>query len=182
MNFLNKQNRKALYSARRLALCAMLCAAALVIFTIEAQIPNIVPVPGVKLGFANVITLFALIYLTPGETLMILVARILFGAVFAAQPMLIPYSLCGGVLCLLGEYVLIKLCGKKFIAEISIVGAILHNIGQTCFAAFSVKSLSVFTYLPILIISAAITGLFCGLCVMFADKKCGAKFAAFLKG
>ena len=178
MNFLNKQNRKALYSARRLALCAMLCAAALVIFTIEAQIPSIVPVP----GLANIITLFALIYLTPGETLMILVARILFGAVFAAQPMLIPYSLCGGVLCLLGEYVLIKLCGKKFIAEISIVGAILHNIGQTCFAAFSVKSLSVFTYLPILIISAAITGLFCGLCVMFADKKCGAKFAAFLKG
>lgn len=160
----------------------MLCAAALIIFTIEAQIPSIVPVPGVKLGLANIITLFALIYLTPGETLMILVARILFGAVFAAQPMLIPYSLCGGVLCLLGEYVLIKLCGKKFIAEISIVGAILHNIGQTCFAAFSVKSLSIFTYLPILIISAAITGLFCGLCVMFADKKCGAKFAAFLKG
>ena len=110
---MNKQNRKALYSARRLALCAMFCAAALVIFTIEAQIPNIVPVQGVKLGLANIITLFALIYLTPGETLMILVARILFGAVFAAQPMLIPYSLCGGVLCLLGEYVLIKLCERN---------------------------------------------------------------------
>ena len=163
-------------------MCDVLCRRPRYIHNRGSKFRTSFPFRGSSSGSANIITLFALIYLTPGETLMILVARILFGAVFAAQPMLIPYSLCGGVLCLLGEYVLIKLCGKKFIAEISIVGAILHNIGQTCFAAFSVKSLSAFTYLPILIISAAITGLFCGLCVMFADKKCGAKFAAFLKG
>lgn len=178
---MNKPNRQKKYSARRLAMCGMLCAAALAIFTVEAQIPSPVTVPGVKLGLANIITLFALIYLTPTETLMILIARILLGAVFAAQPMLIPYSLCGGVLCLLGEYVLIRLFGKKFIAEISIIGAILHNLGQICFAAVAVGSLSVFAYLPVLIISAAITGLFCGICVFLADKKCGEKFAAFLK-
>lgn len=178
---MNNQKRNKIYTARRLALCSILCAAALVIFIVEAQIPALVPVPGVKLGLANIITLFALIYLTPAETFMILIARILLGSVFAAQPMLIPYSLCGGILCLLGEYVLIKLFGKKFIAEISVIGAILHNIGQICFAAAAVKSASVFAYLPVLIISAAITGLFCGLCVMLADKACGKKFAEFLK-
>lgn len=168
-------------STRRIALCGILCAAALVIFVIEAQLPMLIPVPGAKLGLANIITLFALLYLTPAEAAMILVARILLGAVFCGQPSAILYSLCGGILCLLGELLLLKLLGHRFICEISVIGAMLHNIGQICCAALVTKTAAVFSYLPALLIIGAVCGAFCGLCILLLDRIYGKRFIAMLK-
>lgn len=158
-------------NTKRLALCAVLCAAALGIFVIEAQIPLPLPLPGLKLGLANIITLFALLYLTPKEAFSILIARILLGAVFVGQPTVLLYSLSGGVLCLAAELLCFKALGRKFIAEISIVGAMVHNTVQVACAALVTKTLSVFMYLPPLLIAAAVCGAFCGLCILAFDKK-----------
>lgn len=168
-------------SAGRISVCGILCAAALVIFVVEAQLPPLLPVPGAKLGLANIITLFALLYLTPQETALILVSRILLGAVFCGQPSAILYSLCGGLLCLLGEMLLIKLLGRRFICEISVVGAMLHNVGQLCCAALITKTAAVFSYLPILVIVGAVCGAFCGFCILILDRIYGKKFMAMLK-
>lgn len=168
-------------SAGRITLCGILCAAALVIFVAEAQLPPLLPVPGVKLGLANIITLFALLYLTPGETALILVSRILLGAAFCGQPSAILYSLCGGILCLIGEMLLLRLFGRRFICEISVVGAMLHNIGQLCCAALITKTAAVFSYLPVLLIAGAVCGAFCGLCILLLDRVYGKKFIKMLK-
>lgn len=159
------------HKTKRLALCAVLCAAALTIFVIEAQIPLPLPVPGVKLGLANIITLFALLYLSPREAFLILSGRILLGAVFIGSPSVLLYSFSGGVVCLLAELLCLKLFGKRFIVEISIIGAMTHNTVQVLCAALVTRTAAFFWYLPPLFITAVITGAFCGLCVKFMTKK-----------
>ena len=152
---------------KRLTLCALLCAAALTIFIIEAQLPVLVPIPGIKLGLANIITLFALVFLSPREAFLILIGRILLGAIFAGQPSTLIYSLSGGLICLICEAFIYKKLGSKFIVEISNIGAMLHNTVQVLCSALVMGTFSVFIYLPPLIIAAIITGAFCGFCVKF---------------
>lgn len=155
---------------KKLSLAAVLCAAALIIFVIEAQIPVPVPIPGVKLGLANVITLFALMFLDTKSAFAILVTRILLGSLITGQLSAIPYSLSGGLCCLAIEAICIKFLGKKFICEISIIGAMVHVAAQLVCAALITQTASVFVYLPPLLITSIITGAFCGLCTKYVEK------------
>ena len=82
---------------RKLTLMGLLCAIALTIFMVEAQIPAPVPLPGVKLGLSNIITVFAVFVLGPREGAIILFARIFLGAVFAGNFSTILYSGAGGL-------------------------------------------------------------------------------------
>ena len=84
-------------STKQLTLMALLTAIALAIHVAEAQIPAPVPIPGVKLGLANIVTVWAMFSLGPGPALMILVARILLGSLFSGVMSLL-YSLAGGLL------------------------------------------------------------------------------------
>ena len=67
----------------RLAELAMLTAAALIIFVVELQIPNPFPVPGVKLGLANIITVYAVYHYRPREVMLLVFVRIFLGALFS---------------------------------------------------------------------------------------------------
>lgn len=165
---------------KRLAFCGILTAAALTIFVIETQIPLPIPVPGVKLGLANIITLFALIYLTPKEALSILVSRILLGAVFAGSPSALIYSIFGGLACFFAELCLIKLFKTRQIWALSAVGAMIHNLVQLTAAAFITKTASVFFYLPTLLIAAVLTGVFNGLCICYLDFTFGKRIRKLL--
>ncbi len=80
---------------KRLTRMSLLTALALIIFTIEAQIPAPVPIPGVKLGLANIITVYAMFCLGPRDTLLMLLCRIFLGSVFSGQMMTLFYSLSG---------------------------------------------------------------------------------------
>lgn len=155
---------------KHLTFSSLLCAISLTLFVVEAQIPIPIPIPGIKLGIANIITLFALLYLPFKEAVLILLGRIILGSIFASNPSVILYSLSGGLLSIIGEWLLLKLIGKKFVVEASVVGAILHNIGQLLCAAFVTKTFSVFIYLPPLLIAGIVSGTFCGLCVLGVDK------------
>ena len=56
------------WTTRNIALCAVLAALALGLSTLEGLFPLslIVPLPGVKLGLANIVTVFALYQLGAG--------------------------------------------------------------------------------------------------------------------
>ena len=129
------------------------------------------PIPGIKLGLANIVTLFALLYLPPKDTFFILIGRILLGSMFAGNPSILLYSLSGGIFSLITEILLLKLTGREFIVEISISGALTHNITQLLCAALITHSTAVFTYLPILLVVAVLTGALCGLCILGIDKR-----------
>jgi heptaprenyl diphosphate synthase len=149
--------------AGRITRLALLTAIALTIFLAEAQIPALTAVPGVKLGLANIVTVYAMFALGSGDALLVLSARVFLGAVFSGQPMTLIYSAAGGllswcVLCLLG-----RLLTDRQIWLASPVAAIFHNIGQLLAAAAVLRSWSVLAWLPYLVIAAVLAGLFTGM-------------------
>ena len=86
-------------NVKKLTYMAMLTAISMIVFLIEAQIPLPFAVPGVKLGIANVITLYAIWTLGWKEAGAILIIRIFLGNVIAGNVMAMAYSLAGGLLC-----------------------------------------------------------------------------------
>ena len=155
----------------RLTRGALLTAAALTIFLVEMMIPPIVPIPGVKLGLANIITLVAIMLIGPVDTLLILLARILLGGMFSGQIMSILYSFSGGMLCYLTMLLLRKHIALSQIWAMSIVGAIAHNIGQIAMAILVTRTWELILYLPVLMVSGILTGLFTGLAAQAAAVK-----------
>ena len=90
-------------TARQLTLCAMLTALALALSWVERFLPLslLIPLPGIKLGLANIVTLFALYALGPAQALLILLCRCTLGALFAGNLNALIYSLFGGVAAML---------------------------------------------------------------------------------
>ncbi|MBR5743330.1 MAG: Gx transporter family protein, partial [Clostridia bacterium] len=86
---------------KRLTIAAILAGLALVTFVIEAQIPPPVPLPGVKLGLANLYTLAAMSLLGRREAGAVLAVRILLGSLFCGTLLSLLYSAAGGALCYL---------------------------------------------------------------------------------
>ena len=156
---------------RRITLLALLTAIALTIFMIEAQLPVLVPIQGVKLGLANIITVYAVFVLGPGDALLILCARVFLGAVFSGQMMTLLYSMGGGLLAWIAMVGLRKLLTRKQIWLCSPVAAVFHNLGQLLVAAGVMKTWAVMAYLPYLLLSGIITGLFTGLCAQLLIRR-----------
>ena len=151
---------------RRITLLALLTAIALTIFLAEAQIPAI-PIPGVKLGLANIVTVYAMFILGPSDALLVLCARVFLGAVFSGQMMTLLYSAGGGLLSWLVLLLLRPLLTGKQIWLGSSISAVFHNLGQLLVAAGVLKSWAVLAWLPYLLAAGAAAGLFTGLCAQF---------------
>jgi heptaprenyl diphosphate synthase len=77
---------------------ALFTAIALTIFIAEAQIPPVVPIPGIKLGLANIVTLVSMSVLGRKEAGLILVVRIVMGSIFTGSASALIFSLSGGIL------------------------------------------------------------------------------------
>ena len=152
---------------KKLTLMALLTAIALTIFMIEAQIPPIVPLPGVKLGLANIITVFAVFALGPREAASILFCRIFLSAVFAGNFSTIFYSAAGGTLAILATILLRKVLTNKQLWVAGAIGAVAHSVGQVGMAIFITGTPGIIVYLPPLICISIATGCFTGLCAQF---------------
>lgn len=151
----------------------LLTCISLIIFVVEMQIPLPVPIPGVKLGLANIVTVFAVYRYSPKEAALILLARIILGAIFSGNISALIFSLSGGLLCLGGMIFLRHFIDEKHIYLCSILGAVLHNLGQIIAAIFVTSTLSVLAYLPFLTVSGCIAGLFTGICAQITFNRIG---------
>ena len=152
---------------RKLTTLSMLTAIALTIFMVEAQIPALVPIPGVKMGLANIVTVFTVFAIGPKEGILVLFVRIFLGAVFAGNFSTIFYSAAGGALAILTTIGLKKLLTKKQLWVAGVAGAIAHSIGQMAMAVTLTATPSLAIYLPVMIAISIITGAFTGLCAQF---------------
>lgn len=157
--------------AKKLAELSLLTAVATIIFIIELRIPNIIPIPGIKLGLANIITVYAAYRFSAKDVLLIAVTRVFLGSLFGGNFSVIIYSLSGTLACLAGMLLLRKIIPLEYVWLCSIIGAILHNTGQMATALFITRTPAVLAYYPPLIISGSIAGLFTGLCAMFILKR-----------
>lgn len=149
---------------KKLTVMAMLCAIALTIFMVEAQIPPLVPIPGIKMGLSNIVTVFAVFALGPWEAAGILFARIFLGAVFAGNFSTILYSAAGGFCAIVASILLRLVLSKKQMWVAGCIGAVAHSIGQMGMAVALTGTPSLVVYLPIMIVCSIITGCFTGLC------------------
>ena len=158
-------------SVRRLTRLALLTALALVIHLLEAQIPTPLPIPGAKLGLANVITLYAMFAVGPADTLCVLLTRILLGSVFSGRATTLFYSLAGGLLCYAVTCLLRKLVTSRQLWVAGVLGGICHNVGQMAVAIAITQTPALAVYLPWLLLCGMATGLFTGLCARFLLEK-----------
>ena len=152
---------------RRVVLLGLLTAIALTIFMLEAQLPAPIPVPGVKLGLANIVTVFTVFLLGPREGVLVLAARVFLGAVFAGNFSTILYSAAGGALAIFVTIGLKKILKENQLWVAGCAGAVAHSIGQMAVALWVSGTLGLLAYLPILIAVSIVTGLFTGLCAQF---------------
>ena len=83
----------------RLTNLALLTTVALIIFVIEANLPPLTSIPGIKMGLANIVTLSVFYLFSQKDALMVLLVRVILGALASGQIMTLPYSLSGGLLC-----------------------------------------------------------------------------------
>ena len=155
-------------NTKKLCYMALLTAIALTIFMVEAQLPQLAPIPGMKLGLSNIITVCTMATLGPSETLMILLCRIFLGSVFSGQMMTIAYSFAGGMCCYLVMLALQPLLKPRQLWLFGVLGAMAHNIGQLFAAMVIMKTAVVWLYLPALLAVSILTGLLTGLAAQYA--------------
>lgn len=157
-------------SNKRLASLACLLGLSLILYTIESQLPPPVPLPGVKLGLANIITLVTMALFDRKSAFEVLILRILLGSIVTGSGIGLLYSMAGGVFCFAVMAVVFPAAREQLWA-VSMLGAIAHHAGQLAAAAAVTWSWAVFPYLPILTAAGMITGCFTGLCAMFCLKR-----------
>lgn len=156
---------------RKLTLCAVLTAAALVTFVIELQLPPLTGIPGIKPGLANIFTLFALCWLGRGWALALMAVRVALGCIVTGRMTALGYSLAGGLLAFLVMAVLLYVISERQLWVVSMFGAMAHNLGQMLVARFVAGVAAIWYYLPVLLLSALATGLFTGLCAQLILKR-----------
>lgn len=149
---------------KRLAVLALLSAIALTIFMVEAQIPPPVPIPGVKLGLANIVTVFTVFALRGRDGAAVLTVRIFLGAIFAGNFSTIFYSAAGGTLAIGTTIALKRILTRKQLWVAGAMGAIAHSLGQMGAAILISGTPELIVYLPVMILCSIVTGLFTGLC------------------
>ena len=148
---------------RRLTLCALLISMALVLSYMERFFPLqlVIPLPGIKLGLANIVSLVALCLLDGKSAYIILALRCVLGCAFGGGITSLMFSLTGGSLSML-TMILARRLPFLSIYGVSILGAAAHNIGQIIIAMLLMHSIYIGAYLPYLLVVALFTGLATG--------------------
>ena len=167
----DKAPKKQISLPLRLTTDAMLTALGLGIWFLEAQLPPLIPIPGVKLGLSNIVILFALFRLGPADAAAVLLTRVLLASLFGGQAVSLLFSLCGGLLAFLVMWPVRRIVTNRQIWVAGILGALAHNTGQILAARFLIGQDAIFAYVPVLIISAILTGLFTGICAQGAIRR-----------
>jgi heptaprenyl diphosphate synthase len=157
--------------AKKLTELALLTAASLIIFIVELRIPNPFPIPGIKLGLANIITVYAVYHYRPREVALIVAVRLILGSIFTGNFLSLIYSASGAFLCLAGMLLLKRVIDEKHLWMASVLGAVLHNTGQMAAALLVMRTPQLLLYFPFLIVSGCLAGLFTGLAAQFVTKR-----------
>lgn len=145
--------------SKNVALCGVMISLALTLSYVERFIPlqMFIPLPGIKLGLANIVTLIALYLLGKKNAYVIVILRCILGAIFGGGISGLMFSLMGGLLAL----TVMILAGKNSylsIFGVSILGAAAHNVGQIGAAMVLMESIYIGAYLPYLLVVALFTG------------------------
>lgn len=167
---------------KKIALCALFICMAAVLSAVETWLPPICPIPGVRLGLGNIVTMFML-YIggrwNSGEAMMVVILRCFVAALITGAVMNVFYGVMGGI-CALGVMLLLRrlLPGERrenWLPVVGVGGAAAHIAGQILTAVIIYGNIFVIAYTPILLASAIVGGAFTGMCTMLMLKKISPK-------
>ena len=146
---------------KKVAFLSMCIALSMILSFVESQIPPLVAVPGVKVGLPNIVMVFMLYKIGAKETAIVSIIRVILVGLLFGSPLSMIYSLVGATLSLIGMIILKK---TNLFAPItvSVVGGILHNVGQILTACLVMETAEIAYYLPVLFISGTIAGIVIG--------------------
>jgi heptaprenyl diphosphate synthase len=145
----------------KVAYFGVFTALALIFSYVESLIPINLGIPGVKLGFANLIIVIALYKMSIKGAYILSVVRIVLAGFMFGNLFAILYSLSGGMLSLTIMCIL-KKTNKFSVFGVSMAGGVFHNIGQLLMAAIVLESVSIGYYFPVLLLSGLVTGFVIG--------------------
>lgn len=148
--------------SKKVAIYGLLVALAFILSYIESLFPLPVPIPGIKLGLANLVVLTALYTMGVKEAFVLSIIRIILVAFTFGGPSKMIFSLAGG---LLSWFLMSLLKNRKTFSQVgvSIVGGISHNIGQIIAAMIIVENVNIIYYLPVLLVFGVFTGAMVGI-------------------
>lgn len=148
---------------RKITLLAILLSISIVVSIVESFLPAI-PIPGAKLGLANVITLVIMYRYSKKDAFIILLLRIilvgLLRGTIGTPTFFLSFS--GGMVAYLFMY-LIKITNVFSVVGVSILGAFGHSVGQIMMAIILLNTPQLIYYLPYILFISIITGVVTGL-------------------
>lgn len=163
---------------RKIAMCALFICIAAVLSAVETWLPPICPLPGVRVGLGNIVTMFML-YIggrwSSGETMVVVILRCFVAAFITGAVMNLFYGVMGGI-CALGTMLLLRRVlpqknRENWLPLVGVGGALAHIAGQMLTAVIIYNNFFVLAYTPILVASAIIGGAFTGFCTLLMLKK-----------
>ena len=155
---------------RKIARMGLLVALSMILSYVESLIPAFVAVPGVKVGLANIVVIFALYTLGPIEALTVSLLRVILSSFLFGSVLSLLYSLSGALLSL-GGMILMKKVKIFSTTTVSVTGGVLHNVGQILVACLVLETDVLLYYLPVLILSGTITGAVIGIIASLVIKR-----------
>ncbi len=155
---------------RRMTTLSLLFALAMIFSFVESRLPTFIPIPGVKLGLCNVVIIFTLLRLGAGEAIAVSLLRVILSSILFGNAAAFVYSLAGAILSL-GAMIL--LCRLRLFSAvgISVLGGVMHNIGQLLTAWIILGTAGVMYYLPVLLIAGTVAGVLIGLLAAYLSKR-----------
>ncbi len=149
-------------STKKVAFIGLAIALAMILSYLESQIPALVAIPGIKVGLPNLILVFLLYKVGWKETVAVSIVRIFLVSLLFGNLQSMIFSFAGAFLSLTGM-ILLKKTNWFACVTVSIVGGILHNVGQIIAACFWTATAQIVFYLPVLLVTGTIAGFVIGL-------------------
>ncbi len=155
---------------KRVAFLSMCIALSMILSYFESLVPPLMAVPGVKVGLPNLVMVFMLYKIGGKETAIVSILRVILVGILFGTPLSMIYSLVGATLSLIGM-ILLKKTNLFAPVTVSVVGGILHNVGQIATACFVMDTAQIAYYLPVLLISGTAAGVVIGIVAALILKR-----------
>lgn len=160
--------------ASKLTLLALSVTLAMILSFVESQIPALVAIPGVKVGLANIVVVFALYKLGWKYAAVISLTRVFLVGLLFGNAVSLLYSAVGAAVSFLGM-VLLKHTRLFSYTAVSVAGGVLHNMGQIGMACILMGTDMLKYYAPFLILSGTLAGVVIGLLAAIMVKRIDVK-------
>ena len=158
------------FDTRRVAICGLLLSMMLILGWVEHMIPLNATIPGIKLGLSNSVLIFAVYMLDIPTSYVLMALKVLLSCAFLGTPAsMMMYGFAGGLLSLTGMVLLSRVKGIHQIT-VSMVGGVLHNVGQVGMAIIILKTPMLLYHMAVLMLVGLGCGLLTGVCASLVMK------------